>query len=76
MRKVSVSIRGHRTSFSVEELFYRELLALARARGYSLARLVAQIDAGRAPGQNLSSAIRVHILAALVAARNRMAPDR
>lgn len=70
MRKVSVSIRGHRTSFSVEELFYGELLALARNRGYSLARLVAQIDTGRDPGQNLSSAIRMHVLAALIKARD------
>lgn len=65
--KYSVSIRGHRTSFSLEKLFHEELCRLAKRRGWPLARLIARIDADRAPGQNLSSAIRLHVLAARIA---------
>ena len=68
--KHSVTIRGHRTSFSLEQLFYDELCRLARMRGWPLARMVAVIDAERSPGQNLSSAIRVHVLAARITDAN------
>jgi predicted DNA-binding ribbon-helix-helix protein len=63
LRKRSVRIAGHRTSVSVEEPFWTELGAIAAARGLSLDRLVAEID--RARGGNLSSAIRLFVLAAL-----------
>lgn len=66
--KRSVAIAGHRTSISLEGPFWEELQAIARERGRSAQALIAEIDAGRA-GQNLSSAIRVFVLAA-VKARN------
>ena len=62
VRKRSISIRGHRTSFSVEQEFFNELEAIAARRRISLAALVAEIDAGRAADANLSSAIRVFVL--------------
>ena len=62
VRKRSISIRGHRTSFSVEQEFFDELEAIATRRRISLAALVAEIDAGRAGDANLSSAIRVFVL--------------
>ena len=61
--KRSVAIAGHRTSVSLEQPFWDELQAIARERGASAQALIAEIDAGRA-GQNLSSAIRVFVLAA------------
>jgi predicted DNA-binding ribbon-helix-helix protein len=61
--KHSVSIRGHRTSFSLEQPFFDDLLAIAAARDIALAALVAEIDAARPREANLSSAIRVHVLA-------------
>lgn len=60
--KRSVRIAGHRTSVSVEEPFWEGLREIARLRGLSLNRLVADIDAER-KGQNLSSAIRIAVLA-------------
>lgn len=63
VRKRSVRIAGHRTSVSVEEPFWAELGAIAAARGMSVDRLVAEIDRER--GENLSSAIRLYVLAAL-----------
>ncbi|HKG82303.1 MAG TPA: ribbon-helix-helix domain-containing protein [Beijerinckiaceae bacterium] len=65
--KRSVAIAGHRTSVSLEAPFWAELHEIARQRGRSAEALVAEIDAGRAAGQNLSSAIRVFVLAAVKA---------
>jgi predicted DNA-binding ribbon-helix-helix protein len=64
--KRSIAIAGHRTSVSLEEIFWRELKSTAETRGLSIAALVAEIDAGRR-GANLSSAIRVFILEAMLA---------
>lgn len=66
--KRSVAVAGHRTSVSLEGPFWDELQAIARERGRSAQALIAEIDDGRG-GQNLSSAIRVFVLAA-VKARN------
>lgn len=63
VRKHSVSIRGHRTSFSLEQPFHDELQAIAAERGMTLAALVAEIDAARPRDANLSSALRVYVLA-------------
>ena len=65
--KRSVSIRGHRTSFSIEQPFFNELRALAQARAVPLAELIAEIDETRPRDANLSSAIRLHVLAAVKA---------
>jgi predicted DNA-binding ribbon-helix-helix protein len=62
VRKRSVTIRGHRTSYSLEREFAAELEAIATRRGTAVAALVAEIDATRPAGSNLSSAIRVFVL--------------
>lgn len=62
--KRSVMIAGHRTSVSLEDPFWDALRGIAEARGLSLQALIGEIDAGR-DGQNLSSAIRVFVLAAV-----------
>ena len=61
--KRSVVIAGHRTSVSLEEMFWNDLRLLAAARGLSAAALIAEIDGARREA-NLSSALRLHILAA------------
>ncbi|MFD2237337.1 ribbon-helix-helix domain-containing protein [Aureimonas populi] len=60
--KRSLSIRGHRTSISIEDEFWAALKAIAARGRQPLATLVASIDDGRAPDRNLSSAIRVFVL--------------
>lgn len=60
--KRSVTIRGHRTSFSLEKPFLDELQAIAATRGVSLAALVVQVDEARPRTTNLSSALRIHVL--------------
>ena len=55
--KRSVTIQGHRTSFSLEPLFWDALRDAAATDGKALNALVAEIDEARTT--NLSSAIRV-----------------
>ncbi|HSO48791.1 MAG TPA: ribbon-helix-helix domain-containing protein [Rhizobiaceae bacterium] len=69
LRKHSVTINGHGTSYSIEDEFQIELSRLAKAREVPVARLIATIDAGRPEGANLSSAIRLYVLEALRAGK-------
>ena len=62
VRKRSIAIRGHRTSFSVEDAFFDVLQEIAEQRGTTLAALVGEIDASRPKGANLSSALRLYVL--------------
>lgn len=63
LRKRSVTIAGHRTSISLEDEFWSELVRIASDRKTSLNSLISNIDEARAT--NLSSAIRLHVLADL-----------
>jgi predicted DNA-binding ribbon-helix-helix protein len=58
--KRSLVVSGHRTSISLEGIFWNALKEVATARNLSVASLVAEIDATRGPA-NLSSAIRVFL---------------
>ena len=60
--KRSLTIRGHRTSVSLEDAFWVEFRRIARDEGRSINDLATEIDASRAPETGLASAIRVHIL--------------
>ena len=60
--KRSFSIKGHRTSISLEEPFWEALKDAAAEERCSLAALVAAIDSERGTA-NLSSAVRVWLLA-------------
>jgi predicted DNA-binding ribbon-helix-helix protein len=60
--KRSIAIRGHRTSFSLEQAFLDELQAIASRRAMTLAALVAEIDETRPREANLSSALRLYVL--------------
>lgn len=59
--KRSFSIRGHRTSVSLEEPFWQALKEAAARERVSLAGLIARIDESRGDA-GLSSAVRVWIL--------------
>jgi predicted DNA-binding ribbon-helix-helix protein len=60
MQKRSLSIQGHRTSITLEAIFWESLKHAAIHRETSISQLVAQIDAERTTG--LSSAIRVWLM--------------
>ena len=59
--KRSFTIRGHRTSISLEAAFWDALVEIAAGRGHSLARLVADIDETRGAA-GLSGAVRIFVL--------------
>jgi predicted DNA-binding ribbon-helix-helix protein len=65
--KHSLTLKGHRTSVSLEAEFWEAFQSLARARGLSLNELAAEVDAGRSGDVGLASAIRVWVLRALTA---------
>lgn len=60
--KRSFSIKGHRTSISLEAAFWDALKEVAAREQRSMAALVAAIDAERGSA-GLSSAVRVWLLA-------------
>jgi predicted DNA-binding ribbon-helix-helix protein len=62
LRKRSVTIRGHRTSISLENAFWSELRRIAEERALSVAALIAEIDEARGERSNLSSTIRLYVL--------------
>jgi predicted DNA-binding ribbon-helix-helix protein len=69
--KRSVMIAGHATSVSLEPIFWEALKRAAEADSLPISALVARIDADRIRDDdppNLASAIRVWIVARLLAA--------
>ncbi|UTH45882.1 ribbon-helix-helix domain-containing protein [Loktanella salsilacus] len=59
--KHSLTLRGHRTSVSLEDAFWQAFRAMADRDGLTINALAAQIDADRGD-IGLASAIRVHVL--------------
>jgi predicted DNA-binding ribbon-helix-helix protein len=68
-RKRSLTLRGHRTSVSMEDAFWDEFRRIAEARGRSVNDLAAEIDAERVMTSGLASAIRVFVLGEVKAGR-------
>ncbi|MCB9991287.1 MAG: ribbon-helix-helix domain-containing protein [Rhodospirillales bacterium] len=64
MKKRSIKIQGHATSISLEEEFWTELKEIAATQKRPVSHLVAEIDKKRGR-KNLSSALRLYVLAAL-----------
>jgi predicted DNA-binding ribbon-helix-helix protein len=60
--KRSLTLRGHRTSVSLEAAFWDEFRRLAAARGQSVNALAGELDAVRTPPASLASAIRLFVL--------------
>jgi predicted DNA-binding ribbon-helix-helix protein len=61
-QKHSLTLRGHRTSVSLEPEFWRAFRAIASAEGRAINDLAAEIDEARGATRGLASAIRVHVL--------------
>ncbi|GAA6175227.1 ribbon-helix-helix domain-containing protein [Sulfitobacter pacificus] len=63
--KHSVTLKGHRTSVSLEDEFWNEFRDLADEMDMPINALVAQIDEARGLDMGLASAIRLFVLRAL-----------
>ena len=60
--KRSLTLRGHRTSVSLEDAFWRAFRDIATAEGKPINQLAAEIDEARGTEAGLASAIRVFVL--------------
>ncbi|MDA7964173.1 ribbon-helix-helix domain-containing protein [Ruegeria sp.] len=60
--KRSLTLRGHRTSVSLEDEFWQAFRDIAREKQMPINVLASEIDAERDPETGLASAIRVYIL--------------
>jgi predicted DNA-binding ribbon-helix-helix protein len=58
-----LTLSGHRTSVSLEQEFWDALNEIAETSGRPLARLIDEIDKRQGRGKNLSSALRLFVLA-------------
>ena len=61
-KKHSLTLRGHRTSVSLEDEFWTAFRAIAAKEGRAINDLAADIDAERGTECGLASAIRLHVL--------------
>ena len=60
--KRSLTLRGHRTSVSLEDAFWQAFRDIARQEAKGINELAVEIDEARAPDVGLASAIRVFVL--------------
>lgn len=60
--KHSLTLRGHRTSVSLEEPFWKAFLEISARENETINGLAAKIDAARGEDTGLASAIRVYVL--------------
>jgi predicted DNA-binding ribbon-helix-helix protein len=63
--KHSVTLRGHRTSISLEDEFWQAFREIAADRQMPINALVAEIDEARGLEMGLASAIRLFVLRSL-----------
>jgi predicted DNA-binding ribbon-helix-helix protein len=61
--KRSLTLRGHRTSVSLEDDFWRAFRDIAEDKNIPINTLAAQIDAERDLDAGLATAIRLYVLA-------------
>ena len=60
--KRSLTLKGHRTSVSLEDEFWRAFRDIAESKSLPINALAAEIDANRDAETGLASAIRIYIL--------------
>jgi len=61
-KKHSLTLKGHRTSVSLEDEFWDAFRSIATEKGMPINVLAAEIDAARGMDSGLASAIRLFVL--------------
>jgi predicted DNA-binding ribbon-helix-helix protein len=61
-KKHSLTLRGHRTSVSLEDPFWKAFIEIARCEDVPINALAAKIDVSRGTNAGLASAIRLFVL--------------
>lgn len=62
-KKHSLTLKGHRTSVSLEDPFWNAFRTIAKAKQLALNELAAEIDNQRGLDCGLATAIRLYVLA-------------
>ena len=60
IKKHSITLKGHPTSITLENIFWRTLGDIANEKGKSVSQILNIIDSNRSG--NLSSAVRIYVL--------------
>ncbi|MBI1494189.1 ribbon-helix-helix domain-containing protein [Rhodobacteraceae bacterium MYP1-1] len=61
-KKRSLTLKGHRTSVTLEDDFWRAFRAIASEKSVAVNTLAAEIDAERGTESGLATAIRLYVL--------------
>lgn len=61
-KKRSLTLKGHRTSVSLEDAFWQAFREIAEEKGRPINDLAAEIDAERGMDSGLAGAIRLYVL--------------
>lgn len=61
-RKHSLTLKGHRTSVSLEDEFWQAFREIAAQEGRNINALASDIDVDRGADTGLASAIRLYVL--------------
>lgn len=61
-QKHSLTLRGHRTSVSLEKPFWDAFRAIASDKDVAINELAAELDEARGTKSGLATAIRLHVL--------------
>jgi predicted DNA-binding ribbon-helix-helix protein len=61
-RKHSLTLKGHRTSVSLEDPFWQAFVRISKQRGLAINELAGEIDTRRGADCGLASAIRLYVL--------------
>ncbi|MFT4706529.1 MAG: putative DNA-binding ribbon-helix-helix protein [Ascidiaceihabitans sp.] len=71
--KRSLTLKGHRTSVSLEDEFWFEFRRISEQKNMPINALAAEIDVERVEDIGLASAIRLYVLAVIKAERDAIA---
>ena len=69
--KRSLTLKGHRTSVSLEDEFWVEFRRMSTKKSIPINALASEIDVNRTANIGLASAIRLYVLAAIKAERDQ-----
>jgi|TARA_B110000967_G_scaffold209843_1_gene268046 predicted DNA-binding ribbon-helix-helix protein len=69
--KRSLTLKGHRTSVSLEDEFWVEFRRMSTKKSIPINALASEIDVNRTADVGLASAIRLYVLAAIKAERDQ-----
>ncbi len=62
MKKISITLSGHQTSITLEDIFIETLKKISTSQNKSIHSIINEIDSKRSPESNLSAEVRIWIV--------------